>query len=106
MLFDIATVINSHTVCNVKLAVFSGKEFRVVFLSTVRTNRTTRSGAANDDEVDYGFLSNMKLLNTAITRAQSLVAVIGDPLALCTIGNCRPVTVDSEKYSDNVCHLV
>jgi len=51
----------------------------------------------NDDEVDYGFLSNMKLLNTAITRAQSLVAVIGDPLALCTVGNCRSVTANIEK---------
>jgi len=60
----------------------------VIFLSTVRTNRTTQSGVVND-EVDYGFLSNMKLLNTAITRAQSLVAVVGDPLALCTVGNCR-----------------
>ena len=80
-----------------KLAVFSGKEFRVVFLSTVRTNRTTRSGVVNDDEVDYGFLSNMKLLNTAITRAQSLVAVVGDPLALCTVGSCRLVTVNLVK---------
>ena len=68
----------------------SGKEFRAIFLSTVRTNRTTYSGVVND-EVDYGFLTNIKLLNTAITRAQSLVAVIGDPLALCTVGNCRSV---------------
>lgn len=40
---------------------------------------------------DYGFLSNKKLLNTAVTRAQSLVAVIGDPVSLCTIGRCRYV---------------
>ena len=75
----------------IKLAVFSGKEFRAIFLSTVRTNRTTCSGVV-DDEIDYGFLSNIKLLNTAITRAQSLVAVVGDPLALCTVGSCRSVT--------------
>ena len=81
-----------------KLAIFSGKEFRAVFLSTVRTNRTTRSGVVNDNEADYGFLSNIKLLNTAITRAQSLVAVIGDPLALCTVGNCRLVAVNKERY--------
>jgi len=77
--------------------VFPGKEFRAVFLSTVRTNRTTQSGVVKD-EVDYGFLSNIKLLNTAITRAQSLVAVVGDPLALCTVGNCRSVTANMEKY--------
>jgi len=43
------------------------------------------------DDMDYGFLSNSKLLNTAITRAQSLVAVVGDPVALCSIGRCRKV---------------
>ena len=41
------------------------------------------------DECDFGFLSNAKLLNTAITRAQSLVAVVGDPIALCSVGKCR-----------------
>lgn len=64
-----------------------GKQFRAVFLSTVRTRRTCQAAA----ELDYGFLSNRKLLNTAITRAQSLVAVVGDPVALCSIGRCRKV---------------
>ena len=35
------------------------------------------------------FLSSGKLLNTAITRAQSLVAVVGDPVALVSVGKCR-----------------
>ena len=35
------------------------------------------------------FLSSAKLLNTAITRAQSLVAVVGDPVALVSVGRCR-----------------
>ena len=81
-----------------------GKQFRAVFLSTVRTRRTCLptnvSGAAtgfpsqsnnSTEDADYGFLSNSKLLNTAITRAQSLVAVVGDPVALCSIGRCRKV---------------
>lgn len=63
-----------------------GKQFRAIFLSTVRTRRT-----CGGDDLDYGFLSNSKLLNTAITRAQSLVAVVGDPVALCSIGRCRKV---------------
>jgi hypothetical protein len=74
----------------------SGKQFRVIFLSTVRTRRTCHSGTKSGmggDEMDYGFLSNSKLLNTAITRAQSLVAVVGDPVALCSIGRCRSVGV-------------
>ena len=63
-----------------------GKQFRAIFLSTVRTRRTCSVTKTAGDEVDYGFLSNSKLLNTAITRAQSLVAVVGDPIALCSIG--------------------
>ncbi|KAG8254716.1 hypothetical protein J6590_005275 [Homalodisca vitripennis] len=69
-----------------------GKQFRAIFLSTVRTRRTCDSNKTRvGDEMDYGFLSNSKLLNTAITRAQSLVAVVGDPVALCSIGRCRKV---------------
>ncbi|KAL7735007.1 hypothetical protein ACLKA6_011271 [Drosophila palustris] len=82
-----------------------GKQFRAVFLSTVRTRRTclpqsggqgagggtVATASIGDADTDYGFLSNSKLLNTAITRAQSLVAVVGDPVALCSIGRCRKV---------------
>uniref|UniRef100_A0A8D8BK69 Probable helicase with zinc finger domain n=1 Tax=Culex pipiens TaxID=7175 RepID=A0A8D8BK69_CULPI len=74
-----------------------GKQFRAIFLSTVRTRRTCNTNAnensssSSSEDVDYGFLSNSKLLNTAITRAQSLVAVVGDPVALCSIGRCRKV---------------
>ena len=45
--------------------------------------------AAESNVSDYGFLTNPRLLNTAITRAKSLVAVVGDPVALLTIGPCR-----------------
>ena len=65
-----------------------GKQFRAVFLSTVRTRKTCSNKA---EDIDYGFLSNSKLLNTAITRAQSLVSVVGDPVALCSVGRCRKV---------------
>ncbi|XP_063697246.1 probable helicase with zinc finger domain [Culicoides brevitarsis] len=70
-----------------------GKQFRAIFLSTVRTRRTCTNNkdTNSNEEVDYGFLSNSKLLNTAITRAQSLVAVVGDPIALCSIGKCRKI---------------
>ena len=69
---------------------FSGKQFRAIFLSTVRTSHTCRLSSTVDAEgYDYGFLSNNKLLNTALTRAQNLIAVVGDPVSLCTIGECR-----------------
>lgn len=66
-----------------------GKQFRVVILSTVRTRHTCDT--SQEDYMDYGFLSNVKLLNTALTRAQSLVIVVGDPLSLCLVGKCRKV---------------
>ncbi|KAF6023917.1 HELZ [Bugula neritina] len=65
-----------------------GKQFRVVIINTVRTHHTCR-GIDEDNSADYAFLSNSKLLNTAITRAQSLVVVVGDPFSLCTAGKCR-----------------
>ena len=37
----------------------------------------------------WEFLSDARLLNTAITRTKSLVAVVGEPVSLCTVGKCR-----------------
>ena len=76
-----------------------GKEFRALFISTVRTRHLVESSpnavkdpAECDGEIgDYGFLSDQKLLNTAFTRSQSLVAVVGDPIALCAIGECSGI---------------
>ena len=45
-------------------------------------------------ELDFGFLSNPRLLNTAVTRAQSLLAVVGDPMSLCSVGACRNLWKD------------
>jgi len=77
-----------------------GKQFRVIVMSTVRTRHTCSTDtvvtdAAATDKLDLGFLSNIKLLNTAITRAQSLVIAVGDPVSLCLAGRCRFVqTID------------
>lgn len=60
-------------------------------MRTARTCVTDEKDSEDISVFDYGFLSNKKLLNTAVTRAQSLVAVIGDPVSLCTIGRCRYV---------------
>lgn len=86
---------------NLFIFTISGKQFRAIFISTVRTRRTCSSGtkSTTSEDSEYGFLSNSKLLNTAITRAQSLVAVVGDPIALCSLGRCRFVNV-------NVCYEV
>lgn len=36
-------------------------------------------------------MSEPKLANTALTRAKSYVAVIGDPVALCNVGECSAI---------------
>ncbi|CAH0546095.1 unnamed protein product [Brassicogethes aeneus] len=75
-------------ICVERVTNVQGKQFRAIILSTVRTRLTCRN-----DSIDweYGFLSNTKLLNTAVTRAQSLVAVVGDPIALCSVGRCSKI---------------
>ncbi|KAM4585119.1 putative helicase with zinc finger domain isoform 1-T2 [Odontesthes bonariensis] len=89
-----------------------GKQFRVLFLSTVRTRHTCKHKQTaikrkeqlvedSTEDLDYGFLSNYKLLNTAITRAQSLVAVVGDPIALCSVGRCRKFW----EHFISICHV-
>ncbi|XP_012934940.1 helicase with zinc finger domain 2 isoform X2 [Aplysia californica] len=71
-----------------------GQEYRAIFLSTVRStnllqeDHLVRALETGEDIGDLGFLSNPKLINTALTRAQSFVAVVGDPVALCLIGEC------------------
>jgi putative helicase MOV10L1 len=60
---------------------FQGQERRVIILSTVRS---TASLIAFDVQHCMGFLSNPKRFNVAITRAQALLLVVGDPFVLST----------------------
>ena len=84
------SILNPHFSLSV-----TGKEFRAVFISTVRTSLTCHSSyvcgeeSSSQELLYWEFLSDATLLNTAITRAKSLVAVVGDPISLCTIGECR-----------------
>ncbi|XP_038676798.1 probable helicase with zinc finger domain isoform X7 [Scyliorhinus canicula] len=78
------------------------RPFRVLFLSTVRTRHTYKEPPSSvrrrdaqleesTEDLEYGFLSSYRMLNTILTRTQSLVAVVGDPVALCSIGKCRKI---------------
>ena len=51
-------------------------------------------------ELDFGFLSDPRFLNTAVTRAQSLLAVVGDPMSLCSVGACRNLWKDYLQRCD------
>ena len=62
-------------------------EFRAVFVSTVRSRHRV-SQMADGGVGEFGFLSESQLVNTALTRAKSWLAVVGDPVALCSVGSC------------------
>jgi len=61
-----------------------------VFISTVHTRYGVQSTSA-ECTGNFGFLHEQKLLNTAVTRAKSWVAVVGDPILLCSVGSCSPI---------------
>ncbi|XP_066546021.1 probable helicase with zinc finger domain [Amia ocellicauda] len=91
-----------------------GRYFRVLFVSVVRTRHTykepvpgvggrRRELPQEEDSVEdreLGFLSSPRMLRSVMLRAQSLLAVVGDPVALCTMGKCRRVW---ERYLA-LCH--
>jgi len=60
-----------------------------VLLSTVRSRHLIDKLIV--DCCDFGFLSEQKLLNTAMTRAKSWLGVVGDPVALCSVGDCSRI---------------
>ncbi|XP_061088357.1 probable helicase with zinc finger domain [Conger conger] len=93
------------------LVTLPGRYFRVLFLSTVRTRHSLKQEAvggvagasgprrrepAQEEEEsvedrELGFLSSPRTLRSVLLCAQSLLAVVGDPVALCTMGKCRRI---------------
>ncbi|CAN1285360.1 Probable RNA helicase SDE3 [Linum perenne] len=68
----IKTVLEKWDMMNVKVGSveqFQGQEREVIIVSTVRSNTT----------YSLGFLSNPRRLNVAVTRARSLLIIIGNP---------------------------
>ncbi|NWU70963.1 HELZ2 Helicase, partial [Pterocles burchelli] len=64
-----------------------GREFRVIIISTVHTTESLRASASHHLE----FFNEARVLNTIMTRAQSLVVAVGDAVALCSHGQCSKV---------------
>ncbi|NXY48116.1 HELZ2 Helicase, partial [Ceuthmochares aereus] len=64
-----------------------GREFRVIIVSTVHTSESLRISASHH----LDFFNEARVLNTIMTRAQSLVVAVGDAVALCSHGQCSKV---------------
>lgn len=64
--------------------ILPGREFRVVVLSTVHTHHSLQGPGTPTPE----FFTDSRVLNTVMTRAQSLVVAVGDAVALCSFGAC------------------
>jgi superfamily I DNA and/or RNA helicase len=78
----IRMLLKSHDYGDIKVGSvdeFQGSERRVVIISTVRS---TKEYLDFDAKHQLGFLSNPKRFNVAITRAQALLIVIGNPVVL------------------------
>ncbi|QCE42403.1 DEAD/DEAH box helicase [Psychroserpens sp. NJDZ02] len=56
---------------------FQGKEFDVVILSLVRSNKLPAK-TGNDIRSKYGFLTSYNRLNVAMSRAKKLIIAVGD----------------------------
>ncbi|NXL05969.1 HELZ2 Helicase, partial [Mesembrinibis cayennensis] len=64
-----------------------GREFRVIIISTVHTSESLRVSVSHHLE----FFNEARVLNTIMTRAQSLVVAVGDAVALCSHGQCSKI---------------
>uniref|UniRef100_A0A8C4SHS6 Helicase with zinc finger 2 n=1 Tax=Erpetoichthys calabaricus TaxID=27687 RepID=A0A8C4SHS6_ERPCA len=69
------------------LANIQGIQFRVIIITTVQTRQSLLSSKLEH----LSFFNDARALNTAMTRAQSLVVVVGDAAALWYFGNCSKI---------------
>ncbi|KAM6980682.1 3'-5' exoribonuclease HELZ2-like [Aplochiton taeniatus] len=74
-----------------------GKEFRAIVMTTVQT----RDSLQASDSPCLEMFNDACVLNTAMTRAQSQVFVVGDAAALCYFGKCSRVWKSYIDYCSN-----
>uniref|UniRef100_A0A667XTW8 RNB domain-containing protein n=1 Tax=Myripristis murdjan TaxID=586833 RepID=A0A667XTW8_9TELE len=68
-------------------ATVQGKQFRAVIITAVQTRESLKSAHLHGLEL----FDDARVFNTAMTRAQSQVVVVGDAAALCCFGKCSRI---------------
>ena len=74
---------------------FQGQERRVIIISTVRS---TDQFIDSDRKHNLGFLDNPKRFNVAVTRAQALLIVVGNPKVLLVDENWSALIRHCERH--------
>ncbi|XP_008300802.1 helicase with zinc finger domain 2 [Stegastes partitus] len=64
-----------------------GRQFRAVIMTAVHTRDSLKTSQLHGLEL----FNDARVLNTAMTRAQSEVVVVGDAAALCCFGKCSGI---------------
>lgn len=91
---------HGYSVCKVgSVEEFQGSERPVIIISTVRS---TVDYISFDQKHKLGFLSNEKRFNVAVTRAQALLIMIGNPFTLENDSNWKSMieyAIDGGGYT-------
>ena len=85
----IKVALGSRRIANVTVGSceqFQGQERKVVIISTVRS---TKGYQGIDEKFKLGFVDNPKRFNVAVTRAQALLIIVGNPRILVKDRNWR-----------------
>lgn len=79
---------------------FQGQEKMIIIISTVRSQ--SKTGHLMDKRFKLGFLASNERTNVALSRAKSLIIIIGDPSSLLCNNSWKYILVQAIKHKNYV----